>query len=566
MSPFLRKVKTASGATAVQIVEKKHGVRTILEHLGSAHDEAELAALMRVGHDKLHANQPALELPGERGVRPGVAVIEGKRSQLLVDVVRDSWGRLGFDAIEDEAFFQLVLARLVEPTSKLDSLRVIAELGLVPVHLSTVKRCLKRCADKGYRDKIAQACFQHVWSEQGGDVSLLLYDVTTLYFETDTEDDLRKVGFSKERRVDPQIVVGLLVDRTGHPLEIACFEGNKAETHTIIPVIKAFQQRHGVADMVVVADAGMLSAANLKAIDEAGLRFIVGSRVVKAPHDLAKHFRWHGTAFTDGQVIDTITMRSTAPDPNRVKTRAEPVWDPAVHPTAWRAVWQYSAKRAARAPGRSRSQRWIATSIWDSSHSGFSRASRARIICSPTSNNSKAVRRRLAALPMRGTLVRHPSAPVWLAGKRFVQVPLQSGNAFGCERTRLPQGFAQLSRMDDVNVLHRKGAAQEGPVGVQEAQHPADLDVWVWCQCVADQLACLWTPSTSGDRLRPPTRRSSRRGLKRPPSTRNVGRWLRYRFASMTNTPNRLMAMWSMLARLLGIRRSLRTRTSSPAT
>jgi len=76
--------------------------------------------------------------------------------------------------------------------------------------------------------------------------------------------------------------------------------------------------------------------------------FIVGSRVVKAPHDLAKHFRWHGTAFTDGQVIDTITMRSTAPDPNRVKTRAEPVWDPAVHPTAWRAVWQYSAKRAAR--------------------------------------------------------------------------------------------------------------------------------------------------------------------------------------------------------------------------
>lgn len=348
MSPFLRKVKTASGATAVQIVEKRHGIRTILEHLGSAHDEAELAALLRVGQDKLHANQPTLELPGERGVRPGVAVIEGKRSQLLVDVIRDSWERLGFDVIDDEAFFQLVLARLVEPTSKLDSLRVIAELGLAPVHLSTVKRSLKRCADKDYRDKIAHACFQHVWSDRGGDVSLLMYDVATLYFETDTEDALRKVGFSKERRVDPQIVVGLLVDRSGHPLEIACFEGNKAETHTIIPVIKAFQQRHQVADMVVVADAGMLSAANLKTIDEASLRFIVGSRVVKAPHDLAKHFRWHGTGFTNGQVIDTITMRSTAPDPDRVNTRAEPVWHPEQHPTAWRAVWQYSAKRAAR--------------------------------------------------------------------------------------------------------------------------------------------------------------------------------------------------------------------------
>ena len=66
-------------------------------------------------------------------------------------------------------------------------------------------------------------------------------------------------------------------------MEIACFEGNQAETHTIIPVVQGFQNRHQVADMVVVADAGMLSAANLKAIDEAGLRFIVGSRVTKAP-------------------------------------------------------------------------------------------------------------------------------------------------------------------------------------------------------------------------------------------------------------------------------------------
>lgn len=348
MSPFLRKVKTASGATAVQIVEKRRGVRTILEHLGSAHDEAELAALLRIGHDKLHANQPMLEFPTRRGVRPGVAVVEGKRSQLLVDVVRESWERLGFDTVDDKAFFQLVLARLVEPTSKLDSVRVIEELGLSAAHRNTFTKALRRCADKDYRDKIAHACFQHVWSEHGGDVSLLCYDVTTLYFETDTEDDLRKVGFSKERRVDPQIVVGLLVDRSGFPLEIACFEGSKAETNTIIPVIKAFQDRHSVADMVVVADAGMLSAANLKAIDEAGLRFIVGSRVTKAPHDLAKHFHWHGNAFTDGQVIDTITMRSTAPDPDRVKTRAEPVWNPAEHPKAWRAVWQYSAKRAAR--------------------------------------------------------------------------------------------------------------------------------------------------------------------------------------------------------------------------
>jgi len=376
VSPFLRKVKTASGATAVQIVEKKRGVRTILEHLGSAHDEAGVAALMRVGQDKLHANQPTLDLPAQSGVRPGVAVIEAKSSRLLVEVVRDSWERLGFDVVDDEAFFQLVLARLVEPTSKLDSLRVIAELGLTPVHRNTFTNALRRCADKDYRDQVAQACFQHVWTDRGGDLSLLMYDVTTLYFETDTEDDLRRVGFSKERRVDPQIVVGLLVDRTGFPLEIACFEGNKAETHTIIPVVKAFQDRHQVADMVVVADAGMLSAANLDAINEAGLRFIVGSRVTRAPHDLAKHFHWHGTAFTDGQVIDTITQKRTVPDPDRLKTRKEPVWDPQQHPQAWRAIWQYSHKRAARDRKTLAAQRERAVAIVD----GVRPAKKARFV------------------------------------------------------------------------------------------------------------------------------------------------------------------------------------------
>ena len=69
---------------------------------------------------------------------------------------------------------------------------------------------------------------------------------------------------------------------------------------TIIPIVKQFQDRHGLSDMVVVADAGMLSTSNLTALDEAGLRFIVGSRVVKAPGDLASHFRWHGDAFADG--------------------------------------------------------------------------------------------------------------------------------------------------------------------------------------------------------------------------------------------------------------------------
>ena len=92
----------------------------------------------------------------------------------------------------------------------------------------------------------------------------------------------------------------------------------------------------------------MLSAANLKALDDARLRFIVGARQVRAPGDLEAHFHWEGDAPADGQVIDTITPRRGSRSQRDVSSRREPVWDPHTHPGSWRAVWAYSKKRAAR--------------------------------------------------------------------------------------------------------------------------------------------------------------------------------------------------------------------------
>lgn len=346
MAAYIRKVRTASGATAVQIAAKDGGRHKILEHLGSAHTDSELAALLQSAREKLQAGQQELDL--DLGGDDRGAVISTKRSRWLIETIETGWRRLGFDVIDDAAFFQLVLGRLVEPTSMSDTTRVVGEIGLTPAHRNTYASALKRCATHDYRDQVAKKCFEYA-AETGG-LSLLLYDVTTLYFEAEKEDDLRKVGYSKERRVDPQIVVGLLVDRTGFPLEIGCFEGNKAETTTIVPMIRQFQARHDIEDveMVVAADAGMLSATNLKDLDDAGLKFIVGSRVTKAPADLQNHFHWNGDVFTDGQTIDTVTPRHAKSTVNNVKKRAEPIWDAATHPKSWRAIWQYSTRRAAR--------------------------------------------------------------------------------------------------------------------------------------------------------------------------------------------------------------------------
>ncbi|MDP3951814.1 MAG: IS1634 family transposase [Microbacterium sp.] len=335
----------------VQIAERRAGRDVVLEHVGTAHDDAELAALMEVARGKLYPGQGEFALDGVRprsvDGQPGSVEIASKSNAVLWQVLQAAYTDLGFDIIDDEAFAQLVLARIIEPTSKADSLRVLGELGIAHASLRTMFRSLARAQERDYRSQVADACFAHAAAV--GDISLCLYDVTTLYFEAEDEDELRKVGYSKERRVDPQIVVGLLVDRTGFPLEIGCFEGNKAETLTLIPIVRQFQARHGLEGFVVVADAGMLSATNLRELDEEGLTFIVGSRSTKAPVDLESHFRWHGDAFTNGQVIDTITPRhgrtkAGASDP---MVKAEPIWNPA-HESSWRAVWAYSAKRAVR--------------------------------------------------------------------------------------------------------------------------------------------------------------------------------------------------------------------------
>ncbi|MFM2438918.1 MAG: hypothetical protein RLZ55_1743 [Actinomycetota bacterium] len=371
----MRKVRTGSGATAVQIAEYSAGRKRIVAHIGSAHTPAELGVLLERARAMLEdpaqgvldidaaqperavedlveepaAEQALFDEPAERPAtrRAGAGRVTGTASRVLFDAVAGVYDGLGFGALGDDVFRDLVVARVVEPTSLLDTGRVLDDLGRDPASYATMKRALTRALASDYRATIAERCFERAGAR--GDISLILYDVTTLYFEAEKEDGLRRIGYSKERRVDPQIVVGLLVDREGFPLEIGCFEGNKAETATLLPVVKGFQDRHGIADMVIVADAGMLSAANLAALDDAGLRFIVGSRMTKAPIDLASHFRWHGDAFADGQIIDTITPKTGRHrGENDPAKRAEPVWDPELHPGSWRAVWAFSRSRSAR--------------------------------------------------------------------------------------------------------------------------------------------------------------------------------------------------------------------------
>jgi hypothetical protein len=313
---YVRTVRTASGATAVQIVHSTRRGSREIEHIGSAHSAAEVEVLKTVARQRLHANQDTLDFDDGR-LGDDEAPIVSSRARQLWEMLSIAYQVLGFDRAcgGDEVFASLTLARVIEPTSKLDSIRVLTEVGIAAPSYPTIKRRLPVYATSQWRDALASACAAHVGL---GPATLVIYDVTTLYFETDTGDGFREPGFSKERRLEPQITVGLLTDVRGFPLQVHAFEGNKAETKTILPVIQAFAAAHGLPDVTVVADAGMLSEANLADLEDAGLRFIVGARIADIPYQVREWRRSHpDQPIADGKVFVQPTVMGTKADSRR---------------------------------------------------------------------------------------------------------------------------------------------------------------------------------------------------------------------------------------------------------
>jgi hypothetical protein len=263
-----------------------------IEHLGSAHSDDEVAALKQVAAERIAAGQAELDLGLDTGAGSGPLEIVGSKAGHLWDALCRAYDSLGFAEAAgwDEVFRALVLARIIEPTSKLDSLRVLEESGVDSVSYRTLTRRLPRYGNPLWRKDISAACAAHAAL---GPASLVLYDASTLYFETDQGDGFREPGFSKERRLEPQITIGLLTDATGFPLAVEAFEGNKAETATMVPTLKTFMTAHRLTDITVVADAGMLSDANKREIEAAGLGFILGNRFTHIPYVIEEWRREH---------------------------------------------------------------------------------------------------------------------------------------------------------------------------------------------------------------------------------------------------------------------------------
>lgn len=312
MGYSIRTPKTASGARAVQVVSYLHRKVVVHKHLGSAMSDSRLNELHGEAAIWIQNSTPQAQL---FNTSPELSVLEthyayhGFRYTYAYQVLHKLCERLQFTTLKSSLLVDLVIVRIFEPASKLRSIAHLSHYFGITYTEKTLYRALRLFPT--LKNTIETQLVTVAQTEFGFDFSFVLYDVTTLYFETFTSDDLRKPGFSKDNKSQqPQIVVGLMVTPEGFPVSYEVFAGNTFEGKTFLPSILAFKERHKIQALTVVADAAMLSVDNMKLLVEHNLTYIVGARLGNIPAELLS--RIDTTIIrTDGQTMHTHSQYGT---------------------------------------------------------------------------------------------------------------------------------------------------------------------------------------------------------------------------------------------------------------
>lgn len=315
MIDHVRTVKTSSGATAVQIVRYKKGKTIVVSHIGSAHTEDTLAVLKEEAVRQIDKNTMQKSLfPKEKQKTSPILVINkseylGTRHTFIYDILSQIFRLFDFHQFKNKILLDLVLMRIIQPVSKLESLEYLSEMFGIEYGKSSLYQALtlfpglKTTAEK----KIVAFAREYYQF----DFSIVFYDVTTLYFESFREDaeNFRKPGFSKDNKANqPQIVIGLIVTSEGFPVSYEIFPGNTFEGKTFIPTIVEFKKKYGVKNLTVVADAAMISFPNVQSLIVNSLSYIVGARMANLKLDQIKRIH-QDLNQTDGASIRIRTER-----------------------------------------------------------------------------------------------------------------------------------------------------------------------------------------------------------------------------------------------------------------
>jgi len=278
---FVRKKKNKSGLISIQVIDKSSGQYRVLKTIGNSKNSLEIERLFKQGKEWIKNYLGILEFNFDEKSTvnrflDNIESITVSGTELLLNKL---YNEIGFDQIDNELFKQLVFSRIVFPASKLKTTDLLSKFQDITLNVQKLYRYL----DELYyndKEKVQQISYLHTLKILGNTISVVFYDVTTLYFEINDEDSIRKRGFSKDgKHQNPQIVLGLLVSTGGYPLAYDIFEGNKFEGHTMLPVIETFKGKYNLEQLVIIADSGLLSNNNIEELQTKGYEFILGARI-----------------------------------------------------------------------------------------------------------------------------------------------------------------------------------------------------------------------------------------------------------------------------------------------
>lgn len=281
---FIRRKKNSSGSISVQIIDKSSGKYKVVKTIGSSEDEKQIEQFLIKAQEELEAIERQLRLNFEEDKEKDLVntffnsidkfTLLGP--ELLLGKIFD---QIGFNNIKDELFRHLVIARIIYPVSKLKTVDYLYKYKAISIDVDKVYRYL----DKLHKEdmmQIQKISYNYIKEISQGELSIVFYDVTTLYFETEEEDELRKLGFSKDGKdQNPQIVLGLLVNQSGFPLAYEIFEGNKFEGHTMLGIVESFRNQYHLQKIIIVTDAAMMSNKNITELTANNYEYIVGARI-----------------------------------------------------------------------------------------------------------------------------------------------------------------------------------------------------------------------------------------------------------------------------------------------
>ena len=281
---FVRKKRNKSGSVSVQIIDKSSGKYKVVKSLGSSKNKHEVEALYKRAIQMMPKlmNQPVLNFSYSNKDKEildymsnNEIIIRTVGPELVLGKIFDS---MGFGAIKEELFRDMVITRLIYPGSKLRTLDYLIRHKGLDKSVQSIYRFLDRLNEK-HKTTIEAIAYSHA-KKLFKNISVVFYDMTTLYFEAEKEDDLRKIGYSKDGKFNkPQIMLGLLVGESGYPIGYDIFEGNTFEGNTLIPILRKMERKYGFNNPIVVADAALLSKTNLKRLNEQAYEFIIAGRI-----------------------------------------------------------------------------------------------------------------------------------------------------------------------------------------------------------------------------------------------------------------------------------------------